>query len=355
MGKLIVVTGGQFGSEAKGHVAAALADKVEGQFMAIRTGGPNAGHTAYDAEGHKFVFRQLPVAAATRPHTIAAIGAGSEINLEVLKAELTVLPDHGEVTIDGSATILTEEHMEQEAGMRSRIGSTAKGIGAARAARIMRTAAPASEFGYNDHVSWQAEQILARNGTVMLEGTQGYGLGLHTPYYPFTTSADCRPVDQLSQAGISPWSASELAIWLVVRTYPIRVAGNSGPLYRELTWDYLSTLSGGHIQAEKTTVTQLIRRVGGWDKALFRNALHECGLIGVLDRRLVPHAHIALTFADYIDPSIAGSTDPLTVLASSKLQAFVEHRIVDDCGFYPEMICTGPQSHVFLSRDRWDS
>ena len=62
-------------------------------------------------------------------------------------------------------------------------------------------------------------------------------------------------------------------VLLVARTYPIRVAGNSGPLKNELTWEEISRRVGKQVM-ERTTVTNKIRRVGEWDEELLDNAHH---------------------------------------------------------------------------------
>ena len=61
-------------------------------------------------------------------------------------------------------------------------------------------------------------------------------------------------------------------VLLVARTYPIRVAGNSGPLKNELTWEEISRRVGKQV-VERTTVTNKIRRVGEWDEELLDNAI----------------------------------------------------------------------------------
>ena len=80
MGTLKVVVGGQFGSEAKGAVGAYLA--ADGRTATVRVAGPNAGHTAYDADGREWKLRQIPAAAVTTDTPIF-IGAGSEIDYPV--------------------------------------------------------------------------------------------------------------------------------------------------------------------------------------------------------------------------------------------------------------------------------
>ena len=63
----------------------------------------------------------------------------------------------------------------------------------------------------------------------------------------------------------------------MLRTLPIRVAGESGPLFAETTWEQLADESNGYIRPERTTVTNLIRRVGRWDSELAREAVQANG------------------------------------------------------------------------------
>src|SRR5512134_2019439 len=173
MGKVSVVVGGQFGSEAKGAVAGRLASSArntsilgaERQVVGVRVGGPNAGHTVYgqcptnctESEGHidrahPWRLRQVPVAAVTNRVASLLIAAGSEVDPIVLKDEIAQLDSAGysvshRLMVDRSATILTQEHIEREVAsdLTVRLGSTAKGIGAARSDRIWRTAKVASD------------------------------------------------------------------------------------------------------------------------------------------------------------------------------------------------------------------
>ena len=80
---------------------------------------------------------------------------------------------------------------------------------------------------------------------------------------------------------------------MAVRTYPIRVGGNSGPMKNERGWQTISERSGipldELLKAERTTTTNRERRVAEFDWTLLRRA---ASLNGPTD--------IALTFADYI-------------------------------------------------------
>lgn len=361
MGKVIVIVGGQFGSEAKGHVAAYLGNR-EKELFAIRVGGPNAGHSVIDADGRKWAFRQLPVAAVKVGGAMLGIAAGSEIDPDVLQAEVNALVEAGydppELSIDPECTVILPQHKQMEAAMsmNERIGSTAKGIGAARADRVMRVAPrwvdlmeeSQTPLAFEERlgIDVKARWWLDRGGTVLVEGTQGYGLGMHAGFYPHCTAGDCRAIDCLAQVGLSPWDPciDEVEVWVVFRTYPIRVAGNSGLLKDELTWEQMGEITGGYVtEPELTTVTQKPRRIGKWDAELANAALDANGRLNV---------HAALMFADYMDPSLAGHSmtvddDPddwkmATLLGQGPWLTELEESIKTRF----ELIGTGPNSMI---------
>lgn len=297
-----VVVGGQFGSEAKGTVAARLIDRhaLDGTRISVRVGGPNAGHTVIDHGGNTLRLRQVPVGVVF-PDCLLGIAAGSEIDLDVLWSEVKMLEGCGHevrsrLYADPGASILEPWHIQAEHhnNLTDRLGSTSKGIGAVRASRIMREAKTVAQL-HNDqtrdlfHVMEVAPLVRAAQ-YANFEGTQGYGLGLHTQFYPFATSGDCRAIDVLAQVGISPWDPKVQWIepWVVFRPYPIRVAGNSGPLKDETSWEGLG------LEPEFTTVTKKMRRVGGWDLDLARAAMIENG----------SEVSVAITMADQCDGSM---------------------------------------------------
>lgn len=342
-GNIQVVVGGQYGSEAKGAVAAHLARWRKSDLLAIRVAGPNAGHTAVDDRGRTWRLRQIPVAAVVNSFASLAIGPGSEIDTQVLDREVYELEKAGfsiqpRLYIDSSATMIEPRHKQQEGELIDRIGSTGKGVGAARAERIQRVA---EVYGGEHNVADFAQAWLARDGTVQVEGTQGYGLGLHGEHYPWCTSSDCRAIDFLAMAGLSPWAASYLEVWVVLRSYPIRVAGKSGPLHNEMTWEQLAEQSGGHIQPEYTTVTNKLRRVGDWDTDLAYRALRANGHPSQAVR-------VALTHIDYWLPHLAGKTG-IEVLDDSDF-ASVLKGVEDELQCRVDLVGTGPGAYTEVGR-----
>jgi adenylosuccinate synthase len=359
-GKVTVVVGGQYGSESKGAVTAWLAEQIQGPLMAVRVAGPNAGHTAVGVLDDKaWALRAIPAVAVRNLQAGLVISAGSEVDPVVLADEIEQLEAAGyrvldRLWVDPQATWLGPEFIEQEKqlGIQARIGSTSKGIGAARAARIMRTADLVGDRLADDErlgkmgqlrVEFDTAELLHQHlregGDVLIEGTQGYGLGLHAGYYPQCTSSDCRAIDFLAMAGISPWATEVESVepWVVCRTFPIRVAGNSGPLHEETTWEQLAEESGGYIQPERTTVTKKIRRVGRWDPHLVRRALAANG--GPATTRLF------LGFVDYIDPKMAGAKSPEQL--TDRVREFID-QVEQQVGRRPDALGTGPASQIDL-------
>lgn len=277
---LTIVSGGQFGSEGKGKVVAHLASAYPSSSV-VRVGGPNSGHTWVDPNGAAHPLRQLPVTAATQPGSALSIAAGSYVDLEVLLGEIElygVSPER--LRIDSNATIILPTHKQAEldADLQGRFGGTGSGVGAAVAGRALRSpdtvlAREVPElFPYVGSVTKRLREHLNAGLHVFIEGTQGFGLSnLHSRHFPYVTSRDTTAAGALSEVGLSPFDVDEIV--LVCRATPIRVAGNSGPLPLETTWQDVATNSGAPGIEELTTVTRKIRRVGYFDPQIVREAI----------------------------------------------------------------------------------
>lgn len=296
-GTAFALIGAQWGSEGKGVIAHLLANQFD---AAVRVGGPNAGHSFYD-DGRLYVARSVPC-IWTNPGAALYIGAGAVINPELLIRELSELPRDVTVTIDPIASLITHEHEQRElATIRGSIGSTAEGVGEARVARMRRNGDANLARDYDwagtpvrvGPVAPRLDAALWRGERIMLEGTQGSGLSLlHGSEYPYATSTDTNASGLASEAGIAPSDVGH--VQLVARTFPIRVAGTSGPMGVEIDWQELVD-RGVVDKPEKTTVTKKQRRISRWywpvvDKAVQLN--RPCG--------------IWLTFGDYLDAAVRG-------------------------------------------------
>jgi adenylosuccinate synthase len=346
-GKIQVVVGGQFGSEGKGHCAAELAQR-EGQMLAIRTGGPNAGHTvigddpALPLHRHEFKLRQLPVAPVVNGQATAAIAARSLVQLDLVEREVKEVGLEW-VWVDPAATVLESAHITVEQADDALMwGSTQKGIGAARMDRLHRTARCFDDVEavtprmMSRPVMSMVREYLGAGHTVQIEAAQGYGLGLHTEFYPKTTSADCRAIDALADVGISPWEFPDTAleVWVVIRPHPIRVAGDSGPLKFETTWAALG------LPEERTTVTNKVRRVGTWDPSLVAKAVRANGTRDV---------KLWMNMADHVFPFLSGRTSLKGLKSVDRAQ--VNHWIARVQEQVNAKVCalgTGPDTAIFL-------
>jgi adenylosuccinate synthase len=295
-----VIVGGQFGSEGKGKVALALAEEMKAA-IAIRVGGPNSGHTVHDHLGQPMVFRQLPTAAITST-TLCVIAAGSYVDPQLLRTEMEVanLP-HNRLIIHPRALPITEADKANEelGGLRDRIGSTLSGTGSAVERRVRRTK---DVVLAKDHPMLSAfvhpvdellRERLDRGQRVVIEGTQGFGLSLlHGAEYPFVTSRDTTAAGFLSEAGMSPLDVDDIV--LVLRAFPIRVPGSSGPLPREIDWATVTRESASPVPLlEYTSVTGRIRRIARFDADIVNRAI----------RANCP-TRIVLNHVDYVDASL---------------------------------------------------
>jgi adenylosuccinate synthase len=289
---ITVVVGGQFGGEGKGKVTAHLCRNY-GYDAAVRCGGPNSGHTV-TIGNEQVILRQIP-AGIVNPDTKLFLSAGCLIDLNVLSREIELFnltPDT--LGIDRNAVIIEKEDIEEErrGKLKDRIGSTCTGVGAAVAKRILRRgnitlAKDSVELeSFVLDVSQEIMALYESGRKIVIEGTQGFGLSVyHSPYYPYATSRDTTASAFLSEIGVSPLTVSEII--MVIRTFPIRVGGNSGPLPKEIDWETIERESGYPYRVEEyTTVTNRLRRVGRFDveivkKAVMVNKPTRVALMGV--------------------------------------------------------------------------
>lgn len=332
------IIGGFYGSEGKGKVAAYLAAEYD---IAVRVGGPNAGHTV-SIGGTEYKFRQLPVAGFVNPDCVCCIGAGGLVNLDVLKEEIGWVNGITErLVVDPNAGIIEESdiEMEKSAQLFESIGSTAKGVGKSLMRKISRLhykTAKDIEF-LHPYLGSVSTYINSRpKSKIMIEGTQGYALSLDHGQYPFCTSKNVLASSLLSDVGVSPHVCNRII--MVIRTYPIRVYGNSGPMYGETTWDIVSRSAGMKEKIEeRTTVTNRVRRVGQFDWRL----------LGKAAMANMP-TDIALMFADYIDNEVNRGAKTYEDL-SPAVRNMVE-RIETIAGAQVTLIGTGPDIAQMIDR-----
>lgn len=300
-----IVVGGQFGSEGKGKVARWFAKEKQVSTV-VRVGGTNSGHTVINVDGQPTIFRILPTAAIDQ-EVNCVLPAGSYIDIGILFREIQMAGISPEkIKIHPNAAVITEEQkqMERDSGLVDDIGSTGSGTGAAVSMRAMRDYrfVRAKDIGELGRFIFDTGEFLRQeisNGReILIEGTQGFGLSnLHSQYYPKATSRDTSAAGFLSEAGLSPFDVAHII--MVIRAYPIRVAGKSGPLPNELNWDDVTELAGkGDPIREYTSVTNRLRRVGKFDPDVVLRAI----------RANRPN-QIVLNHLDYI-PGASGIISP---------------------------------------------
>jgi len=298
-GRLVdVIVGGQYGSEGKGNICAAIAHNYRGL---VRVGGPNAGHLVKDPP-YKYV--QLPSGTQSNRDARIFIAAGSTIWLPQLLMEIYDCGlDHRRLWIDPQAMIIDDEDRRLEDKLSS-ISSTRQGVGSANARKILNRGKEPI-FGpkvalardvkqldrYVRDVRAELDHMVSDGEPVLIEGTQGTALSVHHGIWPSVTSRETSVAGCLADAGVSP--ATVRRVVGVYRTYPIRVGGDSGWMGREIEFNVVAGRSGISLEellrTEKGTISGTQRRIAEFDWALFRRSI---ALNGVTD--------IALTFADYI-------------------------------------------------------
>jgi adenylosuccinate synthase len=332
-------------SDGKGAISAALASEYD---VHVRVGAANAGHTVW-VDGEKHVLQQIPCAAYTNPHAECVVGRGALISLEIMLEEIQRnrqwriqqgLPPL-DLFIDGAAHVIDSRHITQESqsGLAERIGSTSavarEGIGAAQIARVARDKDGLDTIGsiVRRSESWADEIAITDTvelldlwrevgSDILLEGTQGTGLDLVQGDWPYVTSRSTTAAGLCADTGIGPRYLDKVI--LVCRTFPIRVAGNSGPFYHDSDEIDFETIG---VDPEHTTVTKLRRRIATLSYEQIRRAV------------LINSAtDIALTFCDYVDPGIAGQSGDA---------GDVSHRyVLDKLVYHIESIAGVPVSYM---------
>lgn len=246
----ICVVGGCYGSEGKGAITAYLANRFSVDWC-VRTGSVNAGHTII-YRNHEYKMQQLPV-GFVNPRTKLVIGAGAFIYHDILKREVDEVEENAgllvrnRLYIDYRAAWHGPEHTQRstESGRHHKMGATGKGCSEALMDKIKNRNDGYKLYRDHPERNWlhssryeDTEEILNcaidRGERVMLEGTQGAHLDFNLGPYPYTTHKPTNAGQWVTEAGLSP--ALPWCVVMVIRTYPIRVAGNSGPMKDEISW-----------------------------------------------------------------------------------------------------------------------
>lgn len=299
--KIDLVMDGVWGSAGKGGVAGWISKRTPYDTV-VCAYGTQAGHTYNDrSRDLRMMVQQLPVGVSGPTVKTVMLGPGALIHAGTLQREIEQYMRGGQrLVIHEHAAVVRDDHAEREKSMgMTKIGSTTKGVGAAMVDRIMRDpdSKAVAKVGFKNHPleqfvvdRFEYDRILQESKHLLVEGAQGFGLSLYHGDWPYCTSRDVTPWQIAADCGLPFTWSQYITIWMVMRTFPIRVNnrdGSSGPAYpgqKEISWGDLGR------EPELTTVTKLPRRIFEFSDEQFKHAMLHCAS---------PMTKTVLTFADY--------------------------------------------------------
>jgi adenylosuccinate synthase len=321
-----IIVGGFFGDEGKGKIVAHIAYKDKPVIISRGGVGPNAGHTVQVGD-REYGVRMVPSGFVYKQAKLC-IGSGVLVDPRILKQEVEMLDVKGRVFVDKRCGIITEDHIVRDKGsahLSKKIGSTGSGCGPANSDRVMRISPQAKDVPelaeYMLDVPKAIDDELKQGKTVLLEGTQGFGISLYYGTYPFVTSKDTSASQIAADNGVGPTKIDDVIV--VFKAYPTRVG--EGPFSTEMTAEKSDSMG---IQ-EFGTVTHRKRRIGGWDGDMARYSAMINGC-----------TQAAITGIDRIDKSCFGVTEYGKL--SKKVKDFLK-KAEDDIGNPITLISTGPE------------
>jgi hypothetical protein len=290
--------------------------------------GRNSSHTVVDStvSNAPTVFKVLPAGSfynGINGYTpIVYIGPGAAFKVEDLLKEMGEVDlQASQILVHPNASIVTDEDVAYENGSMdfegqrylevqhesgtTAHGTTGSGSGAARAKKSLRKGAIARDFdALSDMLSdpFPVIEMIQGGASALLDGSQGYGLGLYTSFYPHTTSRSCTLASFFSDCDMPISLCGDVNA--VARTFPIRIhnkryfhnglpitqseaqalppsdvetvdspSGDWYPDQRELSWGELSKMADHYIKPEVTTLTKCERRIGTWSDIGFKQFL----------------------------------------------------------------------------------
>lgn len=325
------VFGLQWGDEGKGKVVDFLME--EHGVVARYAGGANAGHTIVVGE-NKFALHQVP-SGIIRPDVTCVLGCGMVIDPAILLSELRALADRN-ITATGRLWLSSRAHLvlpyhrsedtlaEKAATGKSKLGTTARGIGPCYADKVSRRrgirvcdlydpdhlrAALADIVAYKNacfatlfdqrepldaatiadeylDFGQQLEPYVTDTTTllhdmmddgerVLFEGAQGFMLDLDHGTYPYVTSSNAGAGGVSSGAGVPPHAIGQIIG--VLKAYSTRVG--EGPFPTEQPGEVGDLIrERGH---EFGTTTGRPRRCGWFDAVAARYAARTTGPTGL--------------------------------------------------------------------------
>ena len=284
-----VVVDLQFGSTGKGALSGYLSEH-NGYDAVVSCNMPNAGHTAFSPDTQQcFIHKVLPSGIFGKRLKFVGVGPGSAFFIDRLEEEwknVCAYRNDLVLLIHDAAAVATQDHKDMEAASLSRISSTMQGSAEALISKIRRQEGATAKYHsreivrrlgvYGDvevvtNARW-IRMLTLNSNNVLLEGSQGYSLGISAGFYPYCTSRDCTVARVIADCGLP---GKELGmVYGSARVHPIRVGntpdGHSGDWYPDQVETDFETLG---VKPERTTVTQRIRRVASFSAMQIKEAM----------------------------------------------------------------------------------
>jgi len=214
------------------------------------------------------------------------------------------------------------------------IGTTGTGCGPANKDRVMRCARLAKDVDmlkdYTTDVALEVNEALDVGQTVLIEGSQGFGISLFYGTYPYVTSKDTSASQIASDVGVGPTRIDDVIV--VYKAFPTRVG--AGEFLTEMSPEEAKRLG----IEEFGTVTGRPRRIGRWDGKMARYSAMVNGA-----------TQAALTGLDKLDPSCRGVTDYDKL--GDAVKEFV-HKAEQDIGAPITILSTGPEMSETIDLQR---
>jgi adenylosuccinate synthase len=320
-----IIVGGFFGDEGKGKIVAHIAESDRPTIISRGGVGPNAGHTVRVGE-KEYGMRMVPSGFVYKGAKLM-IGTGVLVDPRVFLREIDELGVRDRTFVDGRCGVIEDYHIARDKGsahLAKKIGTTGSGCGPANADRVMRTSRQAKDVPelapFIVDVPEAINSALKRGETVLLEGTQGFGISLYFGTYPFVTSKDTSASQIAADNGVGPTKIDDVIV--VFKAFPTRVG--EGPFSTEMAREKSDALG----IREFGTVTHRQRRIGRWDGQMARYSAMINGC-----------TQAAITGIDRVDKACAGITEYGKL--TRKAKEFMK-QAEDDISAPITLISTGP-------------
>lgn len=292
-----------WGDSGKGLISAYLAYKTSADLIARAGTGTNAEHGIFLKDEKTYLkTHQLPLGFIFSKNPNIVIGSGVMVNPGLLYGEMYYYGLASNVHVDYRCGTILQSHIDaevQNSRMQS-IGSTMSGTGAARSDFIKRIAYQAKDTISKQFLTDVGKLVnqKAREGTVIVESSQGTFLSLAVGDYPNVTSDNVLSTSAMDDVLLNPRLVED--IWLIVKALPTREGNGSMGNVEELSGHDI--ISGGFSEAS-SIAGNIRRKSAGID---FEMLKYACDINGA--------NKIALTFIDHYDNDMVNvkSVDAIT-------------------------------------------